>query len=100
MKIQKFLLVAILGACFTSTATAGGCPEGELRVSFSNIETTMAFGVIADAAGLRPKFESPIESSGPWKFDCTPWRVAAEDLARKYNLRLRIDGGVIYVSRK
>ena len=100
MSIRPLAIFAILGASLASTATAEGCPVGELRVSFSNIETTMAFNVIADAAGMRPQFDFPIEGSGPWKFECTPWRVAAESLARKYNLRLRIEGGVMYVSRQ
>jgi hypothetical protein len=100
MKIRHGLRLAILCTCLASTAMAEGCPEGELRVSFSNIETTMAFNVIADAAGLRPQFDSPIPGSGPWKFECTSWREAAEDLAKKYHLRLRIEGGVMYVSRQ
>jgi hypothetical protein len=100
MKIRQLLLAAVCGVGFTSTATAAGCPEGELRVSFSNIEVKMAFSVIADAAGLRPQFEGSIEGSTPWRFECTPWRVAAESLAMKYNLRLRIENGVMHVSAK
>jgi hypothetical protein len=92
----QLLTVAVLGAVLCSAANA--CPEGELEVSFSNIETKMAFALIADAAGLRPQFEGSIEGSTSWRFACTPWRVAAESLARKYNLRLRIEGGVMYVT--
>jgi len=98
MKVRPFLFVAVLGAALSSAAHA--CPKGELEVSFSNIATKTAFALIADAAGLRPQFEGSIEGSTPWRFQCTPWRVAAESLAMKYNLRLRIEDGVMHVSPK
>jgi hypothetical protein len=100
MKIVYLLMLAILGVSLAGTAAAAECHGDELQVSFSNIRTVAAFALIADAAGLRPQIDSSIDSSGPLKFECTPWRVAAERLARKYNLRLRVEGGVMYVSRE
>jgi hypothetical protein len=100
MSIRHLLIVALLGTGFTSAATAAQCRDGELQVSFSNLRVREAFGLFAHVAGLRPQVDASIEESGPLNFGCTHWRVAAEDLARQYNLRLKIEGGVLYVTRE
>lgn len=99
MKLHRVVMLAILGVSAFSTASASECRNDELTFNFSNIRTREAFAVLADFAGLRPQVDSSIESAGPLKFVCKPWRAAAEELAAKYNLRLRIENGVMSVSR-
>ena len=99
MKLHRIAMLAILGVGVFSTASASDCRDDELTFNFSNIRTREAFAVMADFAGLRPQIDASIESSGPLKFVCTPWRAAAEELATKYNLRLRVENGVMYVTR-
>jgi hypothetical protein len=72
MKLRHLVQWAIVGAGFSWGATATACDDGAFTFSFSNIETRMAFAVIADAAGLRPQVDPSVQGSGPLKFVCTP----------------------------
>jgi len=97
MKI--LLLIGLLAAGSCPGATAGECKDDELTFNFSSLPVRQAFAVIANFAGLRPQIDSSIDVSEPIRFVCTNWRVAAENLARKHNLRLGIDGGILKVSK-
>ena len=99
MRFHRLVLLAILGVGAISAASASECRDDELTFNFSNIRTREAFAVLADFAGLRPQIDASVDSSGPLKFVCRPWRAVAEDLARTYNLRLRIENGVMHVTR-
>jgi hypothetical protein len=81
------------------TANAG-CPEGQLQFSFSSLRVSEAFSILADAAGLKPDVDRSLTESEAMKFGCTPWRVVAKDLADRHNLSLRIENGVMHVSRR
>jgi type II secretory pathway component GspD/PulD (secretin) len=97
--LKALLLLILLAAGLCSGATAAECKKDELTFNFSNLPVRQAFSVIADFAGLRPRIDSAIDASGPIQFVCTHWRVAAENLARRHNLRLSIEGGVLQVSK-
>ena len=91
--------ILILGCiCFSTTANA--CPDGQLRFSFSNLKVFEAFAIFADFAKLKPEIDRSLTQSEPMSFDCTPWQVAAKNLAERHNLTLRIENGYMYVSRK
>jgi hypothetical protein len=97
---MKALLPGLLAAAaLASGATAGECRKDELTFNFSNLPVRDAFAVLADFAGLRPQVDAGIDASGPIRFVCKNWRVAAQDLAREHNLRLSIEGGVLRVRR-
>jgi hypothetical protein len=89
-------LVCIL----VSISANADCPEGQLQFTFSNLKVTEAFAILADVAGLKPDIDHSITPSEAMKFGCTPWRVVAKDLADRHNLSLRIENGVMHVSRK
>ena len=76
------------------------CPAGQLQFSFSNLKVAEAFAILADVAGLKPDIDRSLTQSEAMKFGCTPWRVVAKDLADRHNLSLRIENGVMHVSRK
>ena len=82
-----------------STSSYANCPDGQLSFSFSNLEVKKAFAIFADFAGLRPVIDQSISQSTPMNFGCTPWRAAANDIAQKYQLTLKIDQGVMYVTK-
>ena len=97
---KQLLAFTVLAAGLCASTSAVGCDkEGELQFSFSNLKVREAFAIFADFAGLRPDIAAAIVESGPIKFGCTHWRVAAESLARQYHLRMRVAGGVLRVSR-
>jgi hypothetical protein len=99
--MKALLLGAMLAAGLSFPASAGQCEKGdEITFSFSNLEVKAAFAIIADAAGLKPRIDSSINASEAMRFTCMSWRVIAEDLARRHNLRLKIEGGVLQVSRQ
>ena len=57
------------------------------------------------AAAIMADYGAKIErtvvvQSEPMNFPCTLWRVAADDLARRHNLLLKVEGGVMYVSKR
>jgi len=88
-------------ACLLASISANaGCPEGQLQFSFSNLKVIEAFSILADVAGLKPDIDHSLTESEAMKFGCTPWRVVAKDLADRHNLSLRIENGVMHVSRK
>ena len=87
--------------CMLASLSANAeCPNGQLQFSFSNLEVRAAFALFADVAGLKADIDSSLTQSEPMKFGCTPWRVAAKDLADRHNLSLRIENGVMHVSRR
>ena len=91
--------ILILGCiCFSNSANA--CPDGQLRFSFSNLKVSEAFAIFADFARLRPEIDQSLTQSEPMNFGCTPWQVAAKNLADRHNLSLRIENGSMYVSKK
>ena len=99
---MKRTIAAILSLgciCFSSLANAN-CPDGQLQFNFSDLKVSQAFAILADFAGLKPEIDSSLTQSEPMHFSCTPWRVAARDLADRHNLSLRIENGVMHFSRK
>ena len=97
---RTIALSLILGCiCFSNTANAN-CPDGQLQFSFSNLKVSEAFAIFADFAGLRVEIDRSLTQSEPMNFGCTPWRVAAKNLADRHNLSLRIENGSMYVSKK
>jgi len=83
-----------------SISAEANCPDGQLQFSFSDLKVADAFAILADAAGLKPDIDKSLTQSEPMKFGCTPWRAVAQDLANRHNLSLRIENGVMHVSRK
>jgi hypothetical protein len=59
-----------------------------------------AFAILADFAGLKADIDRSLTQSEPMKFGCTPWRQAAQSLADRHNLFLRIENGSMHVSKK
>ena len=100
MKYSLILIVATLNFAFSSIASAEDCPSGELRFSFRKLEVKQAFAILSDFARLKAEIDPSISGSAPMNFNCTPWEVAAKRLAGEYNLNLKIENGVMRVSRR
>ncbi len=100
MTKKSLQLAILLIASLTSNAALAECKDDELTFNFSNLEVRQAFSIFADFAKLRPQINPKVGGSEPMRFVCTHWRTAAENLARKHNLKLRIEGGVLYVDQK
>ena len=91
-----FSLVLLVGL---NHAHAETCPgEDEISFSFMNIRVASAFAIFADYAGLKLDINPPIAYSTPLNFTCVHWEVAAKSLAKKYNLKLKIEDGTMVVS--
>ena len=75
-------------------------PDGQLQFSFSNLKVIEAFAILADFTGLKPEIDRSLTQAEAMKFGCTPWHVVAKDLADRHHLSVRIENGVMYVSRK
>jgi hypothetical protein len=93
------VVVGLISVGFSSLSHAN-CSGGQLQFAFRNLEVKKAFAIFADFAGLRAQIDQAIVQSEPMNFPCTPWRVAADDLARRHNLVLKVEGGVMHVSRR
>jgi hypothetical protein len=85
--------------CIANPAHAG-CPDGQLQFAFSNLKVRDAFAILADVAGLKPEIARSLTQSEAINFGCTPWRVAAQRLADRHNLSLKIENGYLYILRK
>jgi hypothetical protein len=83
-----------------SISAKAECPNGQLQFSFSNLKVVEAFAILADFAGLKPDIDHSLTQSEAMKFGCTPWHVVAQELADRHNLSLRIENGVMHVTRK
>ena len=99
MKRALAVVVSLISIGFSSLSHAN-CPAGQLQFAFNNLEVKKAFAIFADFAGLRAQIDQAIVQSEPMTFPCTPWRVAADNLARRHNLILKIEGGVMHVSKR
>ena len=95
--LAALVCLGFMGLCRPALAA---CPDGALTFNFSNIKVIEAFAILADFAGLTPDIDHSLQQSEPMKFVCTPWRVVAQDLAERHNLKLNIENGVMHVSRK
>jgi hypothetical protein len=90
----------VLAVALGAAAPGAACEKaGELQFNFSNLKVREAYAIFADFAGLKPDVDPSIQDSGPMRFGCTHWRVAAQNLAREYGLRMKVEGGFIRVSR-
>lgn len=98
--MRHLLIAAFLGGTLISDALAADCKGDELAFNFSNLPVKQAFAILADFAGLRAQIDQSIEQSEAMNFGCTNWRVVAENLARKHDLRLEIQNGVMYVRKR
>ncbi len=94
--LAVFASVLVLGLSHTALAN---CAGEEVRFTFDELKVRSFFELIADFAGLRLQIDPEIVQSGPVNFDCTYWLIAAENIAREYNLTLKINNGVMYVSK-
>jgi hypothetical protein len=92
-------ILCVSGMWIANPADAG-CPDGQLQFAFSNLKVRDAFAILADFAGLKPEIDRSLTQSEPIAFGCTPWRAAAQDLADRHSLSLRIENGYLYVARK
>jgi hypothetical protein len=99
MKWAAYAIVS-LGCGFACVSANADCPDGQLQFSFSNLPVREAFALFADFAGLKPEIDLSLTQSEPMSFGCTPWRIAATKLADRHHLSLRIENGIMYVSRK
>jgi hypothetical protein len=97
---MKWTIAALLSCICLSSSANAGCPDGQLQFAFSNLKVSQAFAILADFAGLKAEIDPSLTESEPMKFGCTPWRVAAQNLADRHNLSLRIENGSMRVSKK
>ena len=102
MNRSNFIFIVAIFFVFSLNAnsSAANCPEGELSFSFRNLEAKKAFAIFASFASLKAEVDQGISYTSPINFDCTPWKVAAQNLADRYNLDLRIENGKMHVSKK
>jgi hypothetical protein len=99
--VNRTTTVVLSVVCMLASVSANAdCPDGQLQFSFSNLKVGEAFAILADVAGLKPDIDHSLTQSEAMKFGCTPWRVVAKELADRHNLSLRIENGVMHVSRK
>jgi len=91
--------ILLFSTLIFGNAYGADCADDEIRFSFRHIETLSAFAIIANFANLKPHFDQSIKSSGPLSFDCTQWRTAAENIAKDNNLNLKIENGVMFVTK-
>jgi hypothetical protein len=98
--MKRMIAAALLAgsACLSNPALA--CPDGQLEFSFSKLKVIEAYAILADFARLKPDIDHSLQQAEAMKFGCTPWRVVANDLAERHNLIVRIENGVMRVSRK
>ena len=99
MKRTMTAILSLACICFSYSVNAN-CPDGQLQFAFSNLEVRKAFAIFADFAGLKAEIDQSLTQSEPMKFGCMPWRVAAENLANRHNLHLKIENGFMYVSKR
>jgi hypothetical protein len=99
---MKRLIAAVLSLgfiCLFNPAIAG-CPDDALTFNFSSIKVVEAYAILADFAHLKPDIDHSLQQAEPMQFVCVPWRVVAQDLADRHNLVLKIENGVMRVTRK
>ncbi len=78
-----------------------GCDDNSDTVSFNfdNLKVMIAFKVIADFAKLKKDIDPSIDFSTAMTFQCIPWQEVVQILANKYNLTMKIEKGVLHVSK-
>ena len=95
-KIQILIGIALALSSLPSYASCGG---DELSFSFANLQVVKAYSLLSDFAGLELDIDTAITESGPIKFDCMHWKKAAAYLAEEFDLKMKIEDGVMRVRR-
>jgi hypothetical protein len=100
--MKRRAIAAVLSVGFMCLANAANaeCAKDALTFNFSSIKVIEAYAILADFAGLKPEVDHSLQQSEPMKFVCVPWRVVAQDLADRHNLNLKIENGVMRVTRR
>lgn len=76
------------------------CVGKEMSIDFTSMPLSTTLNVIADASGNKLSFSPRVDVSGAFHYVCVPWDTILGDIAVKYNLSTRVDGGTIYVHPK
>jgi type II secretory pathway component GspD/PulD (secretin) len=100
MRPLKLALLAAAFSLLSLSARADNCPDGTVTFNFDHVPIKRAFMIFADVAGLKPSIDPAITAAGPVHFQCMQWQVAAGNLAEKYNLRINVEKGTLYVTKK
>jgi len=100
INMKRSIAATLFLAGVSLSNPANACPDGQLQFNFSNLKVIEAYAILADFAHLKPDIDHSLTQSEAMKFGCTPWRVVANDLAERHNLKLKIENGVMRVSRR
>jgi hypothetical protein len=73
------------------------CVGKEMSIDFTSMPLFTTLAVIADASGNKLSFSPRVDVSGAFHYVCVPWDTILSDIAAKYNLSTRVEGGTIYV---
>ena len=99
MKLASVLVACFLAISISTTANAA-CSEGQIQFTFEKMQVKIAFKLLADFGQVKAKIDPAINYIAPIKFPCTPWQDAAAALAEKYKLTLKIEDGIMHVTKQ
>jgi hypothetical protein len=93
---------APLGATASAAAPSEKrpCVGKELQINFSSMPVKTTLHVLADFSGHKLVVDPSISEVGAFKYGCTPWDSVLQDIATRYNLVVKVEGGTIFVTKR
>jgi len=82
-----------------ASATKRPCVGQEIRISFPNMPVKSTLQVIADYAGHALVLDPAISGTGAFYYDCVPWNVILQDIAKNHGLSIRVESRTIVARR-
>jgi hypothetical protein len=78
------------------------CVDKEIRISFPNMPVKSTLQVIAEYAGHTLVLDPAISGSGSgaFQYDCVPWPVILQDIAKNHGLTIRVESRSIVATKR
>lgn len=83
-----------------ASAAKRQCVGKEMRIAFPNMPLKSTLQVIADYAGHSLVLDPAISGTGAFHYDCVPWNVILQDIAKHHGLTVRVENRSIVATQR
>jgi len=90
---------SVAGEVKTSAPSDANSSEA-VSLNFRDVPVSNALNVLADFSGNKFVIDPSITASGAFFYRKTPWKVVVKSIENRFNLKVTLKNGTMYVSRR